>query len=147
MTDQHDESEQVETFTAEQMSEVRNEAKTWRKKLRDAEAELTQLREQVATITSERDHAIEERDTITGERDALKAAGELAELTNEIARKNGIPVEALRGSTREELEAHAEVLKPVYTKAHGVFVPTIGDTPGNTNDSLAEFAADLFNNE
>lgn len=146
MTDQHD-TEQVETFTAEQMSEVRNEAKTWRKKLRDTESELAQLREQVATITSERDHAVEERDTITGERDALKAAGELAELTNEIARKNGIPVEALRGSTREELEAHAEVLKPVYTKAHGAFIPTIGDTPGNTNDSLAEFAAGLFNNE
>ncbi len=146
MTDQHD-TEQVETFTAEQMSEVRNEAKTWRKKLRDAESELTQLREQVATITSERDHAVEERDTAIGERDTLKAAGELADLTSEIARKNGIPVEALRGSTREELEAHAEVLKPVYTKAHGVFVPTIGDTPGKTNDSLAEFAADLFNNE
>lgn len=71
MTDQHD-TEQVETFTAEQMSEVRNEAKTWRKKLRDAESELADLRKQVDTITGERDKAVEERDA-AGERDTARS--------------------------------------------------------------------------
>lgn len=145
MTEQQT-TDTTETFTAEQMSEVRNEAKTWRKKLRDAESELADLREQVSSITAERDKAVEERDTAIGERDQLKTAGELAEITREVATASGVPTEVLRGNTREELEAHAEVLKPVYAKAHGSYVPTIGETPGKTNDSLADFAADLFNN-
>lgn len=134
------------TFTAEQMAEVRNEAKTWRKKLRDAEAERDQFRAQVDALTGERDKAAEERDAAVAERDALRQAGDLADMTREIATAHGVDAAVLRGSTREELEAHAEALKPVYAKANGPFAPTIGDRPEQTGTDAAAFAAELFGN-
>lgn len=143
MTDTTDNT--PETFTAEQMREVRAEAAKWRKQLREVEAERDQLTQQVNDITAERDKAFGERDAAAAERDELKAAGELAGITREVAEANGIPAEALRGSTREELEAHAAVLKPVFAKANGPYVPTIGDRPETNVSSEAAFAAELFN--
>lgn len=47
------------------------------------------------------------------DRDAKDAAAATAA---EVAKEKGVPVEALRGSTREELEAHAEALAAILPK-------------------------------
>ncbi|MDR0435784.1 MAG: hypothetical protein LBH11_03340 [Propionibacteriaceae bacterium] len=48
--------------------------------------------------------------TITAERDALKAAQELAGIKAEVAAEKGVSADLLRGSTRDELESHAEAI-------------------------------------
>lgn len=145
MTSMQDDNEGTQTFTAEQMAEVRAEAKAWRQKLRAAEAERDQLRTEVDELTTTSARTAEERDKAIAELDTLKTAGELAEATREIAAANGIPAEALRGSTREELEAHAAVLKPVFAKAEGPYAPRIGESPEHHTSEEAAFAAALFN--
>lgn len=55
----------------------------------------------------------EEAEKRLAEREAKDAAAEMAA---EVARDKGVPVEALRGSNREELEAHADALAALLPK-------------------------------
>lgn len=56
----------------------------------------------------------------------------------EVAEATGVPAVALAGSTKEEIEAHAETLKPLIAQQQPIeppklgVVPTIGNTPANT---------------
>ena len=58
---------------------------------------------------------------------------------NEVAEATGVPVAALRGSTKEELEAHAEALKSLITPekkgATGPYVPPKGDPTTPATDA------------
>lgn len=57
-----------------------------------------------------------------------EAAKEVARVRSEVAKAKGVPEAALRGSTKEELEAHADELKPLLTGVSPV-IPTQGATP------------------
>lgn len=52
----------------------------------------------------------------------------LSTLKADVSKATGVPVEALVGSSKEELEAHAAVLKPLINA--GPVVPNPGKTPG-----------------
>ncbi len=80
---------------------------------------------QVEASKSELEKAIEERDKYKKEIDALKAANELKQLTEEVARETGIDASILRGSTREELEAHANLIKSAFGRTG---YPTVKDS-------------------
>lgn len=73
----------------------------------------------------------------------FEQASTIAALRSEVATATGVPVEALVGSTKEELEAHAAVLKPLINT--GPVVPNPGNTPGEAkpSDELA-FVRGLF---
>jgi hypothetical protein len=78
---------------------------------------------------------------------------ELSAARAEIASATGVPAGVLRGSTREELEAHAAELKPIAEAAaaaqaaRGPVVTNPGGTPANAgNDENAEFIGALFGN-
>jgi ATP-dependent Clp protease ATP-binding subunit ClpA len=73
---------------------------------------------------------------------------ELSAARAEIAATSGVPLEALRGSNREELEAHAETLKALLTaQPRGPVVSNPGGIPANAGggDERA-FARALFGN-
>lgn len=131
------ESASEPSFTSEQIAELRSEAKSWRKKLRDAEAQVEALHAQVEELTGERDTAVQEAQTLRGK-------VELDDLTRQVAAEHGLPVELLRGTTRDELEAHANQLEPVYAKAFGEHIPNVGERPKSNVSELAEFANELF---
>lgn len=59
----------------------------------------------------------------------------------EVAKAKGVPEAALRGSTKEEFEAHADELKPLLTGISPV-IPTQGDSPTHsaTVDEDRKFA-------
>lgn len=138
MTDTTDTDGTTEgTFTAEQMAEVRNEAKSWRLKLREAEAERDAIQAKVAELTTQ-------NESLSSELDGIKSAQERAALVSRIADEAGVPADVLRGDTEEELTAHAELLKPVFDKAQGAHVPNIGDVPEKPANELAAFASELF---
>lgn len=51
----------------------------------------------------------------------------------DVSKDTGVPAEVLHGSTLEELQAHAEVLKPLIKQAQrGPIVPNAGETPNQT---------------
>lgn len=54
---------------------------------------------------------------------------EQAKTAKAIADEFGIAVEALKGSTEEELRAHAEILKPLIQPPAAPVLPTVGDQP------------------
>ena len=92
-------------------------------RLETVEAEKSQLAEQVATF---------------------KAEQERAALVADVASTADVPADALRGSTREELEAHAEVLKSLL-KPTGPVIPGQETHPSSvTADPMREFARGLF---
>lgn len=82
---------------------------------------------------------------------AQKSADEKAEhdkqvatWASEVAKAKNIPVEMLRGSTKEELEAHADVLKPVIVAQRNGVVPTEGTAPENVTSEERQAVAALF---
>lgn len=93
----------------------------------------------------------EKFDAVASERDALaekvnefEAQAERSKIASEVAKDAGVPAEALRGSTREELEAHAEVLKALI-KPSGPIIPSQEKSPSHVGaDPLREFARGLF---
>jgi hypothetical protein len=66
---------------------------------------------------SEIDKLRERAEKSEAENKAFKAAQKVAEWKQEVATATGIPAAALSGSTKEELEAHAEVLKGIINPA------------------------------
>ncbi|MFD6093982.1 hypothetical protein ACFWGN_17850 [Oerskovia sp. NPDC060338] len=77
------------------------------------------------------------------ELDGYKTREQSATWASEIVKDSAVPASALRGSTREELQAHFEELKPLVTKAHrGPVIPRQGDTPSTpAGDDEARVAA------
>jgi hypothetical protein len=70
----------------------------------------------------------------------------VAKLKADVAKTTGVPAELLSGSTQEELEAHAAVLKP-FLKT-GPVVPNPGDTPANTPESEErQFVREIFSGD
>ena len=75
------------------------------------------------------------------DREAKDAAAGMAA---EIAKEKGVPVEALRGSTREELEAHADTLASILPKppvAPGAEGQGEGDPIGNGDMSAEDIVS------
>lgn len=92
-------------------------------RLAAVEAEKNTLAEQVAAFAAERDRAA---------------------LVAEVAKDAEVPADALRGATREELEAHAAVLKTLL-KPTGPVIPGQEKTPSSVSaDPLKVFAKGLF---
>lgn len=67
-------------------------------------------------------------------------------LISEVAAAKGVPASALRGSTREELEAHADTLAELI-KPSGPVIPGQEQAPNKvTDDPLRSFTRNLFAN-
>lgn len=99
---------------------------------------------QVEASKSELEKAIEERDKYKKEIDALRAEAELKQLTEEVARETGIDASILRGSTREELEAHANLIKNAFGKTGYPSVKDSGEVrvPSTTKEDILSIKDD-----
>lgn len=86
----------------------------------------------LASVTQERDDAVNR----AGEAEAKVQSFETKEQVNtwrsEVAKAKGVPADALRGSTKEEFEAHADILKPLITP-RGPVLPDVDKTPENNS--------------
>ena len=77
---------------------------------------------------------------------SLKSAQELSKAAKEIAKETGVPAEALRGSTREELAEHAAQLQTLLHKDSIPYVDSDGKKPSSgAAKSNAQVFAELFN--
>lgn len=120
------------------------EARKWETRAKENSSAARRLAELEEASKSDLQKAIDRAETA----ERRIAEVELTAARTEIAAAAGLPVEALRGSSREELEAHAETLKPLLTaQSRGPVVANPGGTPANAgNDENAEFIGALFGN-
>jgi len=110
--------------------------------LKQKATELTTSQEQFEAAITAANQRAEAAEGALSER---QKADEFAQVRAEVAKTAGVPADALRGSTKEELEAHAEVLKPLVTAPKGPVIPNQGSTPDAPPvNELRAFARGLF---
>ena len=97
--------------------------------------ELKRLREIDAASKTQAEKDAEELARLRKENEGYKSREQIAAWAKEVSEETEVPADLLRGSTKEELKAHAEQLKPLIgaqqpgqQQTPGV-VPTIGQTP------------------
>lgn len=106
----------------------------------------------------ERDKAIEAANTRLSEfeaansdmktkLDAIDTEKAHAELVAEVAKRTEVDAAALRGTTKEELEAHAETLKAVFAPSAPVIDGQANTPCEQPVDELREFTRGLFSTE
>lgn len=103
--------------------------------------ELAKLKEKDKT---ELQKATERAEAAEAELAERKAADAAAQAAREVAKATGVPAEALRGATREEIEAHAEVLKPFFAKGAAPVVQT--GSPSTEAKGSGDPLRDAINN-
>lgn len=77
--------------------------------------------------------------------EALEQANRVAAWRSEIAKSTGIPADALRGDTKEDLEAHAKVLAEAFKTPPAPRLDKDGKNGGDpATDSKKEAVRELF---
>lgn len=121
------------------------EARKWEqraKENKEAADRLAELEEAAKTEEQKRAERIAELESKVTEYETKE---QIAAWKAEVAEATGVPAAALAGSTREEIEAHAETLKPLIAeqkapKSAPLVIPAEGKTPPALNSSALEDA-------
>lgn len=115
------------------------EARKWEARSKDNKTELENLTEKFTALETQNGELVGKVTTFETERDH-------AQLVAKIAEAEGIPATALRGTTEEELTAHAASLKEAF-KPSAPVIPGQAKTPGNLlADPNREAVKKLFGN-
>lgn len=96
--------------------------------------EYDQLKQSQMSDSEKLDAVRRELEEVTAERDRLTAERSREQWAAEVSRETGVPAEALRGSTREEMEAHAAILKPYIDRSTAPVVAGDGTQPEPPED-------------
>ena len=83
-------------------------------------------------------------DAIEAENKSYKAKEQVSAWAKEVSDETGVPAELLRGSTLEEMEAHAEVLKKYTAKGGAPIVKSDGKKPKGGSATTAELFGDFL---
>lgn len=103
--------------------------------------ELAKLRDKDKTELQKATERAEAAEAALAEREAKEA---IAQAVREVAKATGVPEEALRGANREEIEAHAEALKPYF--ANGAAPVVDAGSPSTEQSSSGDPLRDAINN-
>lgn len=135
--DQDQQQEKAETFSQEDVDRIVADRLSRERKKYERHDEYRAAFEQLESVTAERDglaKKVQERE----ERDAHDA------LVAEVAESKGVPASMLRGSTREEMEAHADAILP-HLRPSVPRIPGAGVQPDSTPESAElTFVKNLF---
>lgn len=141
MTEQEPQSftqEQVNALLAEQKRKITDRFSDYDEIKSRAEAAEQAAAEHQAAIEAANQRA-EQAEQWKVEREK---SDELAKVREDVAKEAGVPATALRGSSKEEFEAHAAELKPLLTGHLGPVIPSQGDFPDHpATDQADERAA------
>ena len=132
-------SEKFAGMTPAEVKEALDNSRKWESRSKENKKALDEL-------TAKHELAAAEKADLAKKLQDYEAEKERATLVAEIADANKVPASALRGSTREELEAHAAVLAELI-KPSGPVVPGQERAPEKVGDDpLREFTRNLFAN-
>lgn len=88
-----------------------------KKAIRDLKAKAARLDEIEESQKTEAQKQAEKLAALEAEVNGYKTREQIAAWKAEVAESTGVPAAALAGSTKEEIEAHAETLKPLLASA------------------------------
>lgn len=88
----------------------------------------------VAGLVAERDELKQQLETANGELGEYKTAEQKRKWAFEVSQETGVPADALRGDSKEEMEAHAATLEK-YVKRNAPYVGSDGRTPAQPQQS------------
>ena len=133
-------AEAFEGLTPAEVKEALENSRKWESRSKANKAALDEL-------TAKHELTAAEKSELATKLQTYEAEKERATLVSEVAEAAKVPASALRGNTREELEAHAAVLAELI-KPSGPVIPGQELTPENVgDDSLREFSRRLFKKE
>lgn len=138
----------------------KSEARKWEKRAKEnlakadaneeAARRLAEIEEQSKSELQKAQERADAAEARLRERDEAERAAqeqaareaEIAEIAAEIATTTGVPAAALRGTTREEIAAHAEALKPLLGKP--LVIEGQEQTPDTEPSEESAFVRGLF---
>lgn len=139
--------EEPQLFTQEQVNKLIGKTRMEERKkyegydeYKSAAEELQKLKQAEMT---ELEREKERSKTLEAELNARKHQDEITAWKEEVAREKGVPKECVYGSTKEEMEANAEALKPHLADTSKPFVGSDGFAP-TTNVGGKKATRDLF---
>lgn len=113
------------------------EARKWEERAKGNKSALDELTGKFTAADSE-------RTDLATKLQAFETEKERASLLSAVAKDKNVPADALRGTTREELEAHADQLAALL-KPSGPVIPGQEQAPGTVPASPeTKFVGDLF---
>jgi ribonuclease D len=148
---------ETDNSAAEETTEPKKPTETvefWKSKARENEKRAKEnataakrLAELEESQKSELQKAIERAEEAEGVAYALKAAQEINDFKAQVSKKTGVPVDVLRGSDLDEIEAHAASLKALLPEPRKPGqVPAEGRTVLNGSGDPAQQFAELIRN-
>lgn len=113
---------------------IKAEARKWEAQAKANAAAAARLAEIEEASKSEAEKAAERLAAAEAKVKEYETRQQLAEWKSQVSQETGVPAAVLAGTTLEDLQAHAEALKPLISKEPTpapYIVPTEGSTPGN----------------
>lgn len=95
----------------------------------DFKTQAAKAAEAEATHQKALDAITQRAEAAEGWKAEREQADELAKIRDAVAQDTGVPADLLRGSSKEDFEAHASSLKPHLTAAQRLVIPGQGDEP------------------
>ena len=144
-----DTTEQSSAEATEQNAQDATETTDWKALSRKWEARAKENKaalDELGALKPQLEKLQAERDEFAAKVTAFETQQEHQKTVAEVAEAAGVPVEALRGETREDLEAHAKVVKDLLNiNRPGPFVGSQGKQGRvNVTDPQREAVRNLF---
>lgn len=92
----------------------------------------------IAAAQQEAADAVSRAETAEGKVAEFEGKTQVEGWRAEVAKATGVPAEALAGSTKEEFEAHAAILKPLLTVPSAPVIPNQGAEPTGSAAAVEE---------
>ena len=131
------------------------EARKWEARAKENKTAAEELAALKAAQMTEAEKAAARLADLESKVKGYETKEQIAAWKADVAKATGVPAQALAGSTKEEIEAHAETLKPLIVVpdgkkgAIGPYVPPEGSAPSGalgstTGDQFAEAVEQAF---
>lgn len=123
------------------------ESRKWENRAKENKSAADELKKIKEGELSEIEKANKRAQEAEAELDRLKAKEDVRTWASEVSKETGIPASALRGSTKEELEAHAETLKEfIKPEPTAPVVGSDGKKPKSPGASGGDWLREAFAN-
>lgn len=142
------------TFDAEYVRKLRDEAAKYRTQAKENSGAAARLAEIEEASKTEAQKLADRATAAEAKVTAFEAREQIATWKAEVSTETGVPVAALSGSTLEDLQAHAAILKTLIAPTDGrpralaPYVPAEGSAPGGAVQDpgtiFAQFMSDAL---
>jgi hypothetical protein len=122
---------------------LKGEARKWETRSKENAAAAKRLGEIEESQKTDLQKALDRAEAAERRAAEVETVQQIQAWKADIAKATGVPAQYLRGTTEDELKAHAEELAPVF-KDRGPTVPTVGQIPTTTPSDDRETVRRLF---